>query len=218
MPDPFSAFAAVSLSYLLGAVPFALLLGGAAGVDLRSVGSRNVGAGNLTRTVGLRYGAAAAILDGLKGLAPVLVARRFGLADGVVAASGIAAVIGHNWSVYLRSRSGRGLATAVGVLTGLAPSLLIWTGLWAVAGWWIGGGIAGFIGWGLLVPAAVFTGQTGAVVAATVVLSAVVIGRRMQGNIGAPAALTARMYRAVWDTDRPGSNYDDRSPQSRAVS
>lgn len=218
MPDPFATFAAVSLSYLLGAVPFALLLGGAVGVDLRTVGSRNVGAGNLTRTVGLRYGVAAAILDGLKGLAPVLVARRFGLADGVVAASGVAAVVGHNWSVYLRSRSGRGLATAVGVLVGMAPALLIWTGLWAIAGWWLGGGLAGFIGWGLLGPAASVTDQTAVAVATAFILSAVVIGRRMQGNVGGPNTLRARLYRMVWDTDRTGEVFDDRSPRSRAVS
>lgn len=218
MSDPFAAMTVVTLSYLLGAVPFALLLGNAAGVDLRTMGSRNVGAGNLTRTAGLRYGVAAAILDGLKGLAPVIVARRYGLADGVVASGAVAAVVGHNWSVYLRSRSGRGLATAVGALVGLAPGLLLWTGFWAVAGWWIGGGLGGFLGWGLLGPAAIASGQTQVAVVAALALSAVVIIRRMQGNAGSPTSLRARMRRVVWDTDRVADVHDDRAPEERAAS
>lgn len=202
MTDPFATAAFVTLSYLLGAVPFALLLGNAAGIDLRTVGTRNIGAGNLTRNAGLRYGVAAALLDGLKGLAPVLVARRLGLSEGVMAASGVAAVVGHNWSVYLRARAGRGLATAVGVVVGIAPSLLLWTTLWSVAGWWIGGGFAGFIGWGLLTPAALVSGQPHVAVATTLALSVVVIARRMQGNPGDLPDLRSRLHRAVWDTDR----------------
>ena len=114
MTAPLSAAAVLALGYLLGAVPFAFILGSAAGVDLRTVGTGNVGAGNLRRTVGIGPAVAAAVLDGLKGLAPVIIARRLGFDDGVAAASGVAAVVGHNWSVYLRSRAGRGLATAVG--------------------------------------------------------------------------------------------------------
>lgn len=202
MPEPWSTITAVALSYLLGAVPFALLLGRLAGVDLRVVGSRNIGAGNLTRQAGLRYGIPAALLDGLKGLTPVLIARRLGLTESVVAACGILAVVGHNWSIYLRARAGRGLATAVGMLAGLAPSLILWTGLWAVVGWWIGGGLAGFFGWGLLGPAAFVSARPSVVVGAALTLSMVVLIRRMQGNPGSPTDLRSRLHRAVWDTDR----------------
>lgn len=202
MPEPWSTITAVALSYLLGAVPFALLLGRLAGVDLRVVGSRNIGAGNLTRQAGLRYGIPAALLDGLKGLTPVLIARRLGLTESVVAACGILAVVGHNWSIYLRGRAGRGLATAVGMLAGLAPSLILWTGLWAVVGWWIGGGLAGFFGWGLLGPAAFVSARPSVMVGAALTLSMVVLIRRMQGNPGSPTDLRSRLHRAVWDTDR----------------
>lgn len=211
------AIAAVILSYLLGAVPFALILGRLAGTDLRRVGSGNVGAGNLTRTVGVRYGVAAAVLDGLKGLVPVLVARRLGLGEGVAAASGVAAVVGHNWSIYLRSRSGRGLATAVGVLVGLAPSLLLWTGMWSVLGWWIGGGFAAFFGWALLGPVSLLTGQSQLVTAVAFSLALVVMIRRAQGNPGAPAGLQARLRRLVWDTDRPDVGVDEGAPEERAA-
>lgn len=202
MPEPWSTFTAVALSYLVGALPFTLALGRMAGVDLRMVGSRNIGAGNLTRQAGLRYGIPAALLDGLKGLTPVLIARRLGLTESVVAACGVLAVVGHNWSIYLRARAGRGLATAVGMLVGLAPTLILWTGLWAVAGWWIGGGFAGFFGWGLLGPAAFVSGRPAVVVGAALTLSMVVLVRRMQGNPGSPADLRSRLHRVVWDTDR----------------
>ncbi len=208
--------ALVAAGYLLGAVPFALLLGALAGTDLRRVGSGNVGAGNLTRSVGLPYGVAAAVLDGLKGLAPVVAAGQLGFDTPVAAAGGVAAVIGHNWSVYLRSRSGRGLATSVGVLVGIAPGLLVWTGLWAVAGWVIGGGLAGFFGWGLLAPVAVFTGQPSLVVAVVLVLSLVVLIRRMQGNRGEPADRRSRLVRVVWDTDRTQA-LDRHSHENRAA-
>lgn len=138
MPDPWSTFVAVALGYLLGAIPFALVLGHVAGVDLRTVGSHNVGAGNLTRQSGLRFGVPAALLDRLKGPAPILIARRLGLAEGAATTTGLAAVVGHNWSIYLRWRAGRGLATAVGAVVGLAPVLLVWTEVWAVLGWWTG--------------------------------------------------------------------------------
>lgn len=197
---PEAAF--VAAGYLLGSVPFALVIGTMAGVDLRRVGSGNVGAGNLTRNVGLPFGAAAAVLDGLKGLLPVVAAAELGFDAAVGVAAGVAAVAGHNWSIYLRSRSGRGLATGVGVLVGIAPGLLVWTGLWAVAGWAIGGGIAGFFGWALLAPVAVFTGQPELVVAAASALSLIVMARRMQGNPGQPPDPRARLLRLVWDTDR----------------
>lgn len=215
MPEPWSTTFVVILGYLLGAVPFALLLGRTAGTDLRTVGTGNVGAGNLTRQAGLGYGVAAALLDGLKGLAPIVVARRLGLSEVAAASAGIAAVIGHNWSIYLRGRSGRGLATSVGVLVGIAPQLVIWTGLWAVAGWWLGGGLGAFLGWGLLAPAALVSGQPTVVVGAVLTLTMVILGRRAQGNPGAPGDVRSRLHRMVWDTDRVVA--DDHPVGERAV-
>ncbi len=208
MPITTLELATPVLAYLLGAVPFALLIGGMIGIDLRTVGSGNVGAGNLSRVAGLRYGLVAAVLDGLKGLVPVVIARRLGLVEGVAAASGVMAVIGHNWSIYLRGRAGRGLATSVGVLVSLAPALLLWTGFWAVAGWKMGGGLAGFVGWALLGPVAIATGQPGLVVVTATTISLVVIARRMQGSTGAPRGLRVALERAVFDTDRSPEGFD----------
>src|SRR5688572_20410793 len=124
-------------AYLLGSIPFAQVLARLNGVDLREVGSGNVGAGNLTRTVG-----APGVLDGLKGLVPVWLALSGGLGVGAAGLVGVCAVIGHNWSIFMRGRSGRGLATAFGMIVALNPALAVWTTGWAVAGWKIGSGIA----------------------------------------------------------------------------
>lgn len=194
--------AVAAAGYLVGSVPFAFLIGMARGVDLRRVGSGNPGAGNLTRAVGLGHGVAAAVLDGLKGLVPVVACLRLGLAPELAVMAGIGAVIGHNWSVFLRGRGGRGLATSVGAVLAVAPALLVWTAGWAVAGWRIGGGLAGFVGWGLLPVFAVAMGQPALVVFLTVALALVMAARRIQGNPGRERGLRASVSRLLWDTDR----------------
>ncbi len=188
-------------AYLLGAVPFALLLGKLAGVDLRTTGSGNIGAGNLTQTVGIRPGVVAAILDLGKGLAPVMVARSMGLEPGLVIFSGVSAVIGHNWSIFLRGRAGRGLATSAGVVLAMAPILVLWLGGWAMAGWRIGGGRAGFIGWGLVPIFAMTRGLSPPIVLGATALTVLMMGRRIQGNPGRVPGVRAGLRRAVYDTD-----------------
>ena len=188
-------------AYLLGSVPFAQVLARLRGVDLRQVGSGNVGAGNLTKSVGLPWGVAAGVLDGLKGLVPVLVALRGGLGPGAAGLVGVSAVIGHNWSVFMRGRSGRGLATAFGVILAINPPLAIWTTGWAIAGWKIGSGIAGFVGWGLLPIVSIALGAPATESIVILFLSAVLIVRRMQGNSGDDMEWSAMMRRALYDTD-----------------
>jgi glycerol-3-phosphate acyltransferase PlsY len=187
--------------YLLGAVPFAFLIGRLAGVDLRKVGSGNVGAGNLTRVVGVKAGFAAAILDGFKGLIPVVLLREQLLRPALVAVSGLAIVIGHNWSVFMRGRSGRGLAPSAGVLLGIDPSLIVWPGGWAVAGWKFGGGLCGFLGWASLPVLAVVFQRPAASVLGCLGLSVLMVGRRMQGNPGRLPGIRASLHRAIFDTD-----------------
>ena len=130
-------------AYLLGAIPFAQVLAKLNGVDLRKTGTGNVGAGNLSRNVGWAWGTAAAILDGLKGLLPVWLAMRSGLGPGASGVAGVAAVVGHNWSIFMRGRSGRGLATAAGMVVALNLPLVVWTGGWSLGGLedrkWFGG-------------------------------------------------------------------------------
>lgn len=204
MPEPLIWFLAPIAAYFLGAVPFAFVIGAFCGVDLRKVGTGNVGAGNLTRAVGLPAGIAAALLDGLKGLIPVLLLRNQGVGSAVVSISGLAVVAGHNWSVFLWGRSGRGLAPSAGVLVGVDPSLIVWPGGWAIAGWKFGGGLAGFIGWAFLPVIAVVFNKPDAVVLAALGLGLLMIIRRMQGNPGHEPGVRAAFYRAVFDRD-PGS-------------
>ncbi len=187
--------------YLLGAIPFAYLLGRMAGVDLRKVGSGNVGAGNLTRSVGIKAGVAAALLDGFKGLIPTVLLREAGLGPATVALSGLAIVLGHNWSIFMRGRSGRGLAPSSGVLIAVDPSLIFWPGGWSVAGWRFGGGLCGFLGWASLPVVAVLFNRPQAAVLASLGLTILMLIRRVQGNPGDLAGLRAALHRAVFDTD-----------------
>ncbi|HWB90097.1 MAG TPA: glycerol-3-phosphate acyltransferase [Acidimicrobiia bacterium] len=189
-------------AYVLGSIPFAQVMARLRGVDLRQVGSGNVGAGNLTRTVGVGWGVTAAVLDGLKGLVPVWLALRYGLGPGAAGLVGVAAVIGHNWSIFMRGRSGRGLAPAAGLLLALNPAMIVWTTGWSLAGWKIGGGLAGFLGWGLLPIVSVALGNPVTESILILLLSAVLIGRRMQGNVGDYIDTASMMRRAVYDTDR----------------
>lgn len=188
-------------AYLLGSIPFAQVLARVNGVDLREVGSRNVGAGNLTRTVGAPWGLAAGVLDGLKGLVPVWLALSGGLGPGAAGLVGVCAVIGHNWSIFMRGRSGRGLATAFGMILALNPALAVWTTGWAVAGWKIGSGIASFLGWGLLPIVAIALGVPYTESLVILLLTTVLMGRRMQGNPGDDMDWGSMMRRALFDKD-----------------
>ncbi|MFO7547663.1 MAG: glycerol-3-phosphate acyltransferase [Acidimicrobiia bacterium] len=200
--DMLAPFAFVVAAYLVGSIPFPLLIGRLKGIDLRSVGSANVGAGNLTRTGGFPAGLAGAALDGWKGLLPVVVGTQAQLGAGTVGAAVLAAVAGHNWSVFLRGRSGRGLATSAGALLGLNASLVVWPFAWAVAGWKIGGGLGGFVGWGLLPLYAYIAGSPSIEVAVTSGLAVLMIVRRAQGNDGRAPWWGPLVHRVVFDRDR----------------
>lgn len=191
-------------AYLLGSIPFAQVLGRLNGYDLRVAGTGNVGAGNLTKLAGLGWGLAAAVLDGLKGLVPVWLCLRGGLGVGAAGLVGLAAVVGHNWSFFMKGRSGRGLATAFGLIVALHPPLAIWTTGWAIAGWKIGGGMAGFIGWGLLPIVTIALGAPVTESLLVLLLAVVLIGRRMQGNPGDAMDRASMMSRAVYDRDLIG--------------
>ena len=125
-------------AYLIGSVPFALLLARRWGApDLRQVGSGNVGAANVLRASGVTPGVLAAALDIGKGAASVWLAERLSPDASAVAAAGLAAIIGHIYPVWLHFRGGKGVATACGVfsvLTPLAvpPALAVFVGtVWA---------------------------------------------------------------------------------------
>jgi glycerol-3-phosphate acyltransferase PlsY len=109
-------------AYLLGSIPTGLLLAKAAGVDIRSTGSGNIGATNVYRTLGRTVGILTLVGDCLKGLIPVLVAQKLEMGDAVIAAVGAAAFLGHVYTVFLGFKGGKGVATALGVFLGVSPA------------------------------------------------------------------------------------------------
>ena len=128
---------AMAYAYLVGAVPSAYLVARwAKGIDIRSYGSGNIGASNIARHAGKRYFALVAAFDVLvKGAASVALARALGLGLEHQALAGLLAVVGHNWSVYLRFSGGRGLSVAIGGLLVLAwKEMLALLGV-ALLGW-----------------------------------------------------------------------------------
>lgn len=119
--------------YVLGSVPTGLLVGRAFGVDVRKVGSGNIGMANVLRAAGKWPAVLTMLGDMLKGLFPVLVARALTDNAWVLALVALAAVVGHCWPVFLRFRGGKGVATGAGTSIGLAP--LVGLGLFAF--WWV---------------------------------------------------------------------------------
>ena len=113
--------AVVLAAYLLGSIPFALILARRWGADLRAIGSGNLGATNVMRASGVRAGVVVAILDMSKGAVSVWLAARISDGAPLPAAAGLAAIIGHIYPVWLRFRGGKGVATACGVFSILTP-------------------------------------------------------------------------------------------------
>lgn len=119
-------------AYLLGSIPFGLLIGFTRGVDVRRSGSGNIGATNILRTLGRGAALLTLVLDLLKGLVPVLASRLLfetGISGAIIV--GAAAVAGHAFPLYLRFRGGKGVSTTLGVIIGISPlaaflSFLVW--------------------------------------------------------------------------------------------
>jgi glycerol-3-phosphate acyltransferase PlsY len=112
----------ILLAYLIGSIPFALLLARRwSGADLRLVGSGNLGAANVMRASGVTAGVLVAVLDIAKGAASVWLAGRFTANAVAPAAAGLAAIVGHIYPVWLRFRGGKGVATTCGVFSVLTP-------------------------------------------------------------------------------------------------
>lgn len=128
-----ASWLALALAYLIGGIPVGLVVGLARGVDVRRVGSGNIGATNVIRGVGAGLGALVFIIDVLKGVAAVSLARALGAEDWLVGMAGLFAVLGHSYSPYLAFKGGKGVATSLGVALGLSwlPALIAF-GLWLV--------------------------------------------------------------------------------------
>jgi len=188
--------AGIVLAYLVGSVPFALILSRRFGSrDLRRIGSGNLGAANVMRASGVTAGVLVAVLDMAKGAGSVMIAQRLtGTAEGSTAA-GVAAIVGHIYPVWLRFRGGKGVATACGVfsiLTPLAivPALTVFTAVvWATR----------FISLGSIVaiatlpPIAYFTGSPIPVVTAACVAASLIIFRHRSNVVRLRAGTERRI-------------------------
>ena len=109
-------------AYLLGAVPFGLLVAKSRGVDIRTQGSGNIGATNVLRVIGKGWGVFTLVLDALKGFVPAFFFSRLaGLDSDWGVLFGIVAILGHSFPIYLKFKGGKGVATSAGMLLGVAP-------------------------------------------------------------------------------------------------
>ncbi|HHT9131669.1 MAG TPA: glycerol-3-phosphate 1-O-acyltransferase PlsY [Candidatus Tripitaka californicus] len=143
LPTPYFYILAFLGSYLVGSIPFAYLVARwAGGIDITQYGSGNVGATNVARAMGWRYGSVVFLMDMLKGLMPVYLASSYvGAVAGPLPTAvyplailcGLGAILGHVFPVYLRFQGGKAAATSFGVLIWLAPkALLIAFATWGV--------------------------------------------------------------------------------------
>lgn len=128
------------ISYLIGSIPFGLIVGKLFGKDVRKEGSGNIGATNVTRVVGKKAGLLVLVLDAIKGFLPVYYLITLEYDPKIVSLVGIFAVIGHTFSVFLKFKGGKGVATALGVMLALSlkSSIIIvmfWLGVFLATGY-----------------------------------------------------------------------------------
>lgn len=184
-------------AYLLGSIPTGLLLGRLYGIDVRTEGSGNIGATNLYRTVGRKVGIWTLLGDCLKGMLPVLLAWKLGMAEPMQAWIGLAAFCGHVFSIFLLFKGGKGVATALGVYLALAPLAV----LGALAVFILLVVIWRYISLGSIVAAAVmpliifFMPHSLELLTATALISAIVIIKH-QANIKRLIAGTENKFKA----------------------
>ena len=149
----------ILVSYLAGSIPFGLVLSRGSGIDIRTQGSKNIGATNVSRLLGKKLGFCTLLLDVAKGYLPMFMAGLFlGDADNahlIIALCGAAAITGHMFPIYLGFKGGKGVATGLGVFLYLAPkALLICLAVFITAV-----GLSGYVSLGsLLASAAILPG------------------------------------------------------------
>jgi glycerol-3-phosphate acyltransferase PlsY len=178
-----TAFFALAFGYLLGSIPFGLLLTRAAGLgDVRKIGSGNIGATNVLRTGNKKLAALTLLLDALKGTAAVLIAAMLGPAFGLIA--GLGAFLGHLFPIWLGFKGGKGVATYLGVLVAVS-----WQGALVFAIAWLAvafilrfSSLAALVA-GIIVP--LFLWATGTVDAAVLfAIMSVIVFIKHRTNIG----------------------------------
>jgi len=196
-----------AIAYLVGGVPIGWLLARARGVDVRTLGSGNVGTSNIYRNVDTGLAAFVGPMQFLQGLAPVLVARALGFDVGVQILAALCAVIGNGWPIWLGFNGGRGIAVATGAVAALNPPALVALLACYAIGALLHEIAEGVLGGFLLLPlaAAVVSGPAVALGCSGLLL--LILLRRLEGvtddvrRYGHPGRLVAR--RLIRD-ERPG--------------
>ena len=184
---------AVVIAYLVGSVPFAFVLARRRGIDLRRVGSGNVGASNVLRTSGIRSAVAAMCLDGAKGCMAVIVAQRLTAGEATPVAAGVASIIGHIYPVWLGFRGGKGVATATGVFAVLAPLALgIASSVFLLAVWVTRYISVGSLAAAITLAVATVASDVSMAVAVGAIVSALIIVHRHRANLARLVAGTER--------------------------
>jgi acyl phosphate:glycerol-3-phosphate acyltransferase len=186
----------ILIGFLLGSIPTGFLIGRARGVDLRTLGSKNIGATNAFRELGPRWGGLVFAIDVAKGLIAALVPRWLAsawgspTADAVLAAelaAGVASILGHVFTPWLRFKGGRGVATSLGVFLGIVPvptalAFLLWVILLLISKRVSVGSIGAAFAYPFLVYA-LSTGVSRGVVTAVTAAVALLVILRHTGNI-----------------------------------
>lgn len=184
-------------AYLLGSVPTGLLLARSMGINIRECGSGNIGATNVYRTAGKKLGVMTLTGDCLKGLIPVLIAKSLGLPPAWVAGIGLAAFLGHVYTIFLGFKGGKGVATALGVLLATAP-LAVLFGVFvfaAVLYKWRYVSLASITAAGLIPALAWATGGASEIIGMSVVIGVIVIVKHHE-NIARLRAGTESKFKA----------------------
>jgi len=115
------------VSFILGSIPFGIIIARAKGVDLKQVGSGNIGATNVLRSLGKLPAVLTLLGDVLKGTLAVAIGRYFGVGPVYEGLAGVSAILGHNFSLFLGFRGGKGVATSLGVLSIFSPQAALFT-------------------------------------------------------------------------------------------
>jgi len=131
------ALVAAVIGFVLGAIPFGPIFARLRGVNLREVGSGNIGATNAARALGRGWGALVLLCDAGKAAGPIALARHFSVGEWALATGGFGAVLGHMFTPFLRGRGGKGVATGFGAFLVLAPApagiaAAVWAALYAI--------------------------------------------------------------------------------------
>lgn len=177
------------LSYLLGAIPFGLLIGRMRGIDIRTVGSGNIGATNVFRACGKLWGILTFFLDALKGFIPAFFSTCAATVffpnagfnpQALSLVCGFAAIAGHNWPVYLRFKGGKGVATGAGAILGIAPKVV----LVALPAWFVVFLVTRYVSVASILAAAAMAGSAWLL--------------RSEGAIAVPSVLTFLAALTIW--------------------